>query len=500
MTSTTSPIMAQAREQFEGLLEVMVGPGNRELSAAAAELTIFRGLLRLGATLLGLFFEQRGAERPVGPVRSPDETLLPYHDRRSVNYTSIFGKVTIWRHAFTVTGQPVICPLDAELSLPERCYSDLLQEWATYGATAGAYRESQTMLGRLLELPVSVQAIETGVQEAAVDVAAFATQPVSAAPTEPPGRLLVVQADGKGVPMVPAETGATPASRAVRRTKGQPSSTKKEAIVTAVYTIEPAERSPADVVARLLPDDVAPASAPSVKPPTWPRPVNKEVRASLDGKTAAVTRLARRASQYDGPWITQRVALTDGAAALQHAVQTQFPGYTLVLDIIHAVEYLWDAANGLLGERHPDRTDWVRSRLEQLLNGQVSAVVIDLDALADAAATSQPTRASLRRTAGYYRRNAPFMRYDEYLAAGWPIGTGVIEGACGHLVKDRMEQAGMRWTKRGAQAILDLRAVRLNGEWDAYWHFHRRRAHARRYGSAPPTLVPTDLLALVTAA
>lgn len=300
--------------------------------------------------------------------------------------------------------------------------------------------------------------------------------------------------------MVPAETGAAPASRAVRRGKGQPSGTKKEAIATAVYTIEPAERSPTEVVARLLPAAEAPASDRPVKPPTWPRPRNKELRASLDGKTAAVTRLAARADEYDGPGITQRVALTDGAEALQRAMLTLLPAYTLVLDIIHAVEYLWDAANGLLGERHPDRADWVRTRLEQLLCGQVAAVIRDLEGLAEASTTSATARAQLLRTAGYYRRNAPFMRYDMYLAAGWPIGTGVIEGACGHLVKDRMEQAGMRWTKVGAQAVLDLRAVRLNGEWDAYWAFQRRRAHARRYGSAPPALVPIDLHILAPAA
>jgi hypothetical protein len=78
------------------------------------------------------------------------------------------------------------------------------------------------------------------------------------------------------------------------------------------------------------------------------------------------------------------------------------------------------------------------------------------------------------------------MRYDEYLAQGWPIGTGVIEGACGHLVKDRMEQSGMRWTKAGAQAVLDLRAVRINGHWDRYWQFHRQQQHQRRYHSAAP--------------
>ena len=92
------------------------------------------------------------------------------------------------------------------------------------------------------------------------------------------------------------------------------------------------------------------------------------------------------------------------------------------------------------------------------------------------------------------------MRSDASLAAGWPLGTGGMEGACGHLVKDRMEQAGMRWTTVGAQAVLDPRAVRLTGEWDAYWAFHRRRAQARRSGSAPPARVPGDLHALAPAA
>ena len=95
-------------------------------------------------------------------------------------------------------------------------------------------------------------------------------------------------------------------------------------------------------------------------------------------------------------------------------------------------------------------------------------------------------RQAVRRTIGYYQRNRPYMRYDEYLARGWPIGTGVIEGACGHLVKERMQQAGMRWTKAGAQAVLDLRAVRLNSDWDRYWQFHRQVQHHRHYGTSAP--------------
>ena len=91
-------------------------------------------------------------------------------------------------------------------------------------------------------------------------------------------------------------------------------------------------------------------------------------------------------------------------------------------------------------------------------------------------------RQAVRRTVGYYRRSQPYMHDDVYLARGWPMGTDVVEGACGHLVKDRMEPSGMGWTKGGAQVVLDLRAVRLNGHWETTWQFHRHPQHQRLYG------------------
>jgi len=94
----------------------------------------------------------------------------------------------------------------------------------------------------------------------------------------------------------------------------------------------------------------------------------------------------------------------------------------------------------------------------------------------------------------------PYMRYDAYLARGWPVGTGVVEGACGHLVKDRMEQAGMRWTKAGAQAVLDLRTLRLNSQWDAYGQFHRQRQHERLYGASGPAPETAEMQVLAPAA
>ena len=213
-------------------------------------------------------------------------------------------------------------------------------------------------------------------------------------------------------------------------------------------------------------------------------------------------RLAARAQRREGPRITDRVALTDGAEALQEKMRAALPGHTLVLDIIHAVEYLWDAANAVLGERHPERTTWVRGHLLALLRGQTDAVVTALTAVADEPTRSATQRTAVAATIRYYRRNAPYMHYDKYLAQGWPIGTGVIESACGHLVKDRLEQAGMRWTKDGAHAILDLRAVRLTDAWDAYWAFHRHRQHHRLYGTTSPLpLTPeAQLLSLHAAA
>jgi hypothetical protein len=204
-----------------------------------------------------------------------------------------------------------------------------------------------------------------------------------------------------------------------------------------------------------------------------PTPVGKEVRATLDGKDVAFERLTRRVAQREGRHFQQRVALTDGAEALQDRMIELVPQFTLVLDIIHALEYLWLAANALLGETNPERTAWVRERLLHILSGQTSTVVQDLENQIRHAPLSPTQCEALKTTIGYYRRNSPYMCYDQYLNNGWPIGTGVVEGACGHLVKDRMEQSGMRWTKQGAQSLLDLRAVRINDDWDVYHRFHR---------------------------
>jgi hypothetical protein len=183
--------------------------------------------------------------------------------------------------------------------------------------------------------------------------------------------------------------------------------------------------------------------------------------------------LAQRVAQRAGPHIQPRVTRTDGAEAWPQQMVPHFPEHTLVLDIIHAIEYLWDMATALLGETQPQRLAWVGAYLEPLLAGQTDAVITALEAAGQDPMCAVTQRQAVQRTVGYYRRNRPYMRDDEYLACGWPIRTGVVEGAYGHLVNDRMEQSATRWPPGGAQAGLDLRAVRLTGHWDTYRRFHR---------------------------
>ena len=479
MPSNADPIVQQIQGDFHALIAYVTGPQAQTQSAYTVELTLFRRLLSIGAALLRLFFVAQAAERPPAPT-SADGAVWSYYDQRSISYYSIFGKLRLARHYFTAPGHAGACPLDAALSLPDHCYSDLLSDWASYGSTDAAYRENQTALERILGLRVSVQALETMAATAAADVSAFYQQAPDPATSLALGSILVVQADGKGVPLVQPPLSDPP----LRLSKGQKRTKKKEAIVTCLYSIAPYVRTAQDVRAALLHEQRR------ADHPARPLPVHKEMRATLEGKAAALLTLQQRAVQRDHPHIHARVALTDGAESLQQQMLTAFPEHTLILDIIHASEYLWATATGLLGETSPLRTPWVALKLDLLLSGQVDRLLEELTAEAINPRWAETQRSAIERTIGYYERNRAYMQYDRYLAQGWPIGTGVVEGACGHLVKDRLEQAGMRWTQEGAQAILDLRAVRINGDWEAYWQFHRQQQHHRLYGAAPTAARP----------
>jgi hypothetical protein len=462
-------MIQELRADFEKLLAMVTSPEAATATLDQMERSLLRQLLRLGLKLLKLFLQSRVAAESHAPVRQ-GRKCWRYHSQKERDYFSIFGKVTFARAYFYSARHGGKCPLDEALSVPERCYSDLLMESAEMLAVDGSYQKGLQVMARLLDLDLAEAAVETTAVEQAQMVEAFyAQQPPL--PVEEEGVVLVAQADGKGVPLV-RPTAEVP--RTVRRKKGDKKTRKKEAIATSVYTIDRYPRTAQDVVHALF-------RKPATADPR-PTPCGKRVFASLDGKAAALERLAAWTEQREGAHIRGRVALTDGAPALQEQMRTHLPDFTLVLDILHVNEHLWKAGTALYGETNPQRDTWVETQLSDILSSRVKTVIRRLETLQHNFPHSSATGRALRQVAYYLRRNRPYMDYATYLRRGWPIGTGVVEGTCRHLVKDRMELSGMRWTVPGAEAILALRAVNENGDWEAFHAFRRAQRHQRLYG------------------
>jgi hypothetical protein len=190
----------------------------------------------------------------------------------------------------------------------------------------------------------------------------------------------------------------------------------------------------------------------------------------------------RRDPGHRRPWI----ALADGdrhqLALIQAEAAKRGISVTIVIDFIHVLEYLWKAAWCFHQARDPAIEDWVSAQALDILHGRVSDVTSRIRQLAE----DHPPRGSehariIRTTVHYLDAKQPWMDYPTALASGWPIATGVIEGACRHLVQDRMGITGARWGLPGAQAILWLRAIHASGDLDAYWDYHLRQEHQRNH-------------------
>lgn len=478
MSLNTEDIVQEIRAEFESMLTYV--KESKTATADQVERGIFRRLLDLGFRLMLLFFTIRAEEYPRTVVEAEDGETLPYFDDKKRDYFSIFGKLPFWRPYFYKKGVGGQSPLDEELSLGSDCYSDLVREIAEYMGVDVTYDKATEIFARILGPKLSTNAVTKMVAKDAADVEAYYEQKPAPKP-EDEGQILVIQADGKGVPMVRE----TPAEAKVRLGKGEKRTKKKEAIVTGVYTIAPHKRTPEEVVVTFFHKDEA--SNGEETAPERIKPQNKQLWATLEGKDTALERLAQQVKKREGPHIKQRVALTDGCEALQTRVLNYCPDFALILDFIHGNEYLWDVANRLFDEKDPLRVSWVETQTLKVLSGQTEQVITEFRSLAQASECTKAQRKELEKAANYFERNLPYMAYDYYLAQGWPIASGVIEGACRHLVKDRFELSGMRWTQDGAENLLRLRAVSENGDWDDYHQFRKQRRHLRLYASPFPS-------------
>lgn len=160
---------------------------------------------------------------------------------------------------------------------------------------------------------------------------------------------------------------------------------------------------------------------------------------------------------------------------------------TILIDCVHVIEYLWGACWTFFEEGDPAAERWVKEKALAVLEGKASIVAASIRRKATRQNLDSDDRKRADRCADYLHNKAPYLDYPTALKNGRPIGTGVIEGACRHLVKDRMDRTGARWGLNGAEAILKLRALRSNGDFDSYWRFHlaheQRRVHQTRYAN-----------------
>ena len=455
---------------------------------------------------------------------------------------TIFGTVEVGRTGYGAEGEASLHPLDAQLNLPDERYSLEVRRRVALEASKNSFDETVETLSRYTGAEIGKRQVEELVGRAAQDFDAFyeqrhhqaaaaeaaaaeataaeataaqataaqaaateaAAAPPAATDAVPTDALLVITGDAKGVvmhredlrPATRTASERTPRSKLnTRLSKGEKRNRKRMAMVAAVYAVAAQVRTPEQMLAVLARDEEAEPR------PARPRPQHKRVWASLEQEPREVLEEAfREALQRDPQGNQIWVAVVDGnetqLTILKQLAEHYGVRLTIVLDIFHVLEYLWKAGHALAAEGSAELEQWVLQRLGRVLEGRAPHVAAGMRRSATKRRLATRKREPVDRCANYLLKYQDYLAYDQYLAAGFPIGSGVIEGACRHLVNDRLGITGARWRLRGAEAVLRLRALRSSGDFDEYWRFHEarewERTHRQRYadGQVPSLQQP----------
>ena len=473
--------IAEGRDGFESLIQ-FVRENAESLEAHEMEALIFQKLIPLGLAALKTYFAQRGTGEMGEAIRREDGVILAkesgLHPRR---YVSLFGALPVPRTCYRTAGEPGIFPLDEAVNFPDRCYSHYLQEWMNLLSLDHSFTEGAERLQHFFGVSLVESGMVLVAREGARDYDAYYAHKTPP-PPEAEGELVVVSVDGKGVPMIQSEA----AKLQAKPDTGDPRPKKKEALVGVSYTVDRKERSAEDLAERLIDPEAHRARRKEKGKEEEPKGRNIRRLASVKRAKADVMREMRKDAERRDPTQSQPlVVLLDGALGLWSLALGIFHGWrggvTFILDIIHVRNYLWEAAHALHGEGSEAGRIWVQERLEQILKGGVGYVIGGLKQTITKRSLKGNARQALEKAITYFEGHKKWMRYDEYLAAGMPVATGVVESACGSVVKKRMEGEGKRWSVEGAEAILLLRSLEKSDDYLAYWRFHATQERKRLY-------------------
>jgi hypothetical protein len=466
-------------EQLKTIAEVAARDGG---SFDQTERVVWDSVLQIGFQTMQLFVALQGYGDLGSEVETESEKTLQRSEHPSSTVIrSIFGEHTFDQYTYS-TGKkkPIeLRPISARMSLPTDRWSHLLQEFSQMFCVDQAFGQATANLGEVLDGRFSVDTTEKINQQLGKSAGEF----LADLPAPEPGseaKILVASADGKGVPLIKTDAAKVAAFETAKKNPGN----RKMATVASVYTVDPHVRTAEEITAALFREETD--SEPDSKPKR-PTPQNKNTTAHFpttedDGTDNSILISGIHVAMA---WIigqiTQRrrasqvlVVLMDGQESLWTSFERHlsFGLRTVgVLDILHALAYVWEAA-GLFCSDEAERKTFTRARLLRILRGEMPGVIRGLRQMGTVRKLKGDSLKDLNRICGYLKKNACRMRYNEYLRRGYPIASGVIEGACRHLVKDRMERSGMRWTLEGARSMLNLRAAFQSDYWRSFLDNH----------------------------
>ncbi len=480
----------QSRERFETVLAWLSGPESAGLTHAELEDHLQVASREVFCQLVQDHLDLRAQREPkLAEVVGADQVSRHTIEAgRARTLATVFGDVRVERLAYRARAHADLHPADAALNLPAEQHSHGLRRLAAVEAARSSFAEAAWSVAQATGQRLGNRQVEQLTRRAAVDFDdyyATRSQPLCEA-----GDVLVLSCDGKGIVMRPAALrpatakAATSRKLATRLSKGEQRHRKRLAEVGCVYDCAPVPRTPGEVLP--APDQPHPPGH------SGPRARGKWLVASVTVDAARVIgQVFDEATRRDPGQHRTWVALVDGnnhqLARVHAEAQARGVQVTIVVDFVHVLEYLWRAAWCFFAEGDPHAETWVHDHARSVLAGRASTVAAAIRRKATRNHLDAAKRKPADTAAAYLLNKKPYLDYPTALARGWPIATGVIEGACRHLVKDRMDRTGARWSLTGAEAILKLRALRSNGDFDAYWAFHlakeRQRVHAARYAN-----------------
>jgi hypothetical protein len=452
--------------------------GEADASAADAERLIFSQLLAVGRRLMQQYVAALGTGDEGFRIQRGE---LEYQRKvcREVTLLTVFGEVKVPRWLYYAPGGAGrLAPTEATANLPARQASYFVQQLVGRLALEETYADSVGFFSDLFGIDMSTHTAD----EIIGDMAGHHADYVAPLPEpETEAAIQVVALDGKGVPVIKSADGQ--GKSPPRLAKGEKRQRKKEALVGVEYTVAPHVRSAEALAFGLVtPQLLSEEQKRDLLRPA--RGTQTHYEASIEDKASVAAALRQRVERKQQAVATARpvVVLIDGAERLETMAREHFAEAEVILDIIHVVEYLWQAAHAVHGEGSAEAAPLVCALLQTILEGRVGHAIGGLRQRRSRLKGSR--QKTLDKVIGYLDNHRQMMAYDRYLAAGYPIGTGVVESACGHLVKNRMEKAGARWSLPGAEAVLRLRALRASGHWKAYLTHRETAEHHALYQAA----------------